>query len=381
MFGSEASWRNWSVGRLVLVGFVGLVLLFILIGSFTPSNTPTSGFVLEAQTQPFLLLTLMAFGGGLLSFVSPCTLPILPAYFAFAFQSGRKQIALNTLVFMLGLATMFSLLGATASAIGRILLNSKDLLVLLGGSLVIIFGVMSLLGKGFAGIQSENEPVSPNATLGGSFLFGLTFAVGWSTCVGPILGTMLTLAATTGSVLRGMLLLFIYALGLGLPLLIVSTFFGRASRQSLFWRILRGKGWQVTVHVALIGLVWALAIWRILVALAQFAFFNIASLRGQELTVGLEIGLLGVAIAAVALWIFSQPGERNISLQLHSTQLISGALFILMGFLLLNGTLATLNSQVPLELTMCFADLEDNFMNLLARRELIPIENCQFLGR
>lgn len=380
MVKSEASWRSWSVGRFVLIGFVGLLLLFAVIGSLAPANAPTDGFVLEAQTQPFLLLTLMAFGGGLLSFVSPCTLPILPAYFAFAFQSGRKQIALNTFIFLLGLATMFSLLGATASAIGRLLLNSKDLLILFGGSLVIIFGVMSLLGKGFAGIQSENEQPNRNATLGGSFLFGLTFAVGWSTCVGPILGTMLTLAATTGSVFRGMLLLFIYALGLGLPLLIVSTFFGRASRKSLFWRVLRGKGWNVTVHVALIGLVWAFAFWRILVAFAQFLFFNIASLRGQEVTVGLEIGLLLVAIVGVALWIFSQPGERIVPLQLHSTQLISGVLFILMGILLLNGTLATLNSQVPIELTMCFADLEDNFMNLLTGRELVPIQNCQFWG-
>ena len=234
MLESESSSRGLSVGKIIVLGTVVLVVIFLIVGTINQTSAPPPTFAFGLQTQPFLVLSVLAFGGGLLSFLSPCTLPILPAYFAFAFQSGRKQIALNTLAFLLGLATMFSLLGAGASAIGSVLRDSQGMIMLIGGALILVFGVMSLLGSGFTGFKQEEE--SPrSATLGGSFAFGLTFAVGWSSCVGPILGTVLTMAATTGSVLRGSMLLFIYALGLGLPLLLVSTLFGRelASMRSL----------------------------------------------------------------------------------------------------------------------------------------------------
>ena len=255
MLKSETPLRTLSVGRILVLGTMALVLIFLIVGTLNQSIAPEPTFAFGLQTQPFLVLAILSFGGGLLSFLSPCTLPILPAYFAFAFQSGRRQIALNTFAFMLGLATMFSLLGAGASAVGSLLRNSQGLIMLIGGALILVFGVMSLMGSGFTGMKTEESDIARRTTLGGSYIFGLTFAVGWSSCVGPILGTVLTMAATTSSVLRGGMLLFIYALGLGLPLLVVSTLFGRASRQSLFWRVLRGKGWEVSTHVAAIGLV------------------------------------------------------------------------------------------------------------------------------
>jgi cytochrome c-type biogenesis protein len=307
---------------------------------------------------------MLALFAGLMSFASPCTLPILPAYFAFAFQSGRKQIALNTIVFMLGLASVFSIMGAGASVIGQVLRQNQTLILLISGSLILIFGVMNLLGRGFTGVSTKMDQKHTNSTRG-SFLFGMTFAVGWSSCVGPILGTVLTMAGTTGSVIRGMMLLFIYALGLGLPLIIVSTFFGRADRNGLFWRTLRGRGWNVSVRSVLVGLIWALAIWRILVAAVQYAFINIGYFSGQEFTTVHEIGLFVVAIIAVVLWTLTSPDRRDrIQLHLHSTQLVSGAMFVLLGLLFLNGTLATFNTLVPPDLAIWFAGLEDRIIQL-----------------
>jgi cytochrome c biogenesis protein CcdA len=314
-----------------------------------------------------MVLAFLAAFGGIMSFVSPCTLPILPAYFAFAVASGRKQIALNTLVFMLGLATVFSIMGAGASVIGRVLRQNQSLIMLVGGALVLIFGVMALMGRGFTGVQKQDEEVVRNNSLGGSYLFGMTFAVGWSSCVGPILGTVLTMAGTTGSVIRGMMLLFIYALALGLPLIIVSTFFGRADRQSFVWRALRGKGWNVSVSVLLIGLVWALAIWRILVAAGEYAFLNFDFFADQTFTFGHEIILLAIAVIGVLLWILTSPKrERMVPLHLHTTQLVSGTLFILMGLFLLSGSLASFNSLVPPDLALWFAEFEDKLITLFS---------------
>jgi thiol:disulfide interchange protein len=264
---------------------------------------------------------------------------------------------------MLGVATMFSLLGASASALGRLIIQRQDLLLLIGGAIVMVFGVMSLLGKGFTGV-GRKESTTRSTNPGGSYIFGLTFSLGWSSCVGPILGVVLTLAASTGSVARGMLLLFVYAIGLGLPLIIVSTFFGRASRKSLFWRVLRGKGWLWTTSLIVVGVVWALAIWRILVAFSQYAFDNLAVLAGQSFTSGHEIGLLLIVIAGAALWVFSGSGPRRTTLQLHSTQLFSGVLFIFMALLMLNGALADFNSLIPADLAIWFSGLEESLITL-----------------
>ncbi len=358
--------RSLSTTQLITLGVVVVVLLFLVIGSLSQSAAPEPEFAIGLQSQSFLVLALLAFVGGLLSFVSPCTLPILPAYFAFAFQSGRRQIAANTLAFMLGLAAMFSILGAGASVIGRALQQNTDLLLLLGGAAVLIFGVMSLMGRGFGGMQQQQ---TRNTSLSGSFVFGVTFAVGWTSCVGPILGTVLTLAATTASVGRGMMLLFIYTMGLGLPLILISTFFGRASRDSLLWRAMRGKGWEVNVPTLLVGLVWSLAIWRIAVALVQFTYSSdlIAALAGRELTTVQEFGLLLVVFLAVALWLFSGSRERRMTLHLHSTQLISGGLFVILGLLMLNGALASFNSLIPPDLAIWFADIEDALISAFSR--------------
>ncbi|MCB8991676.1 MAG: cytochrome c biogenesis protein CcdA [Ardenticatenaceae bacterium] len=354
--------RAWLTGRNMFIGVAILIVAFLVLGTLNQSNGSQSEFAVGLQTQPFLVLAFLSFAGGLLSFVSPCTLPVLTAYFAFAFQSGRSQIATNTLAFMLGLGTTFSLLGAVGFVIGQVLVQNQRLILLLGGALIVVFGVMSLLGSGFTGFKETGQTRS--TTLGGSYLFGLTFAVGWSSCVGPILGSVLTLAAQTTSVWRGMMLLFIYTLGLGLPLLVVSTFFGRMSRKSLFWRILKGKGWDWDTHVFVVALVWAVAAWRVLTAVAAYAYRQFDMFTGQEFTIGHQIGLLALTIAIAALWTFTSPGERKTTVHLHTTQIVSGALFILMGILMLESKLALFNNLLPTDLADWLANTEEKLINL-----------------
>jgi len=116
------------------------------------------------------------------------------------------------------------------------------------------------------------------------------------------------------------------------------------------------------VHMVLIGLIWALTIWRILVAAAEYIFRNFDFMAGQQFTTFHEYGLLLITLAGATLWVFTIPGSHRTTLHLHSTQAISGILFILMGLLLLSSRLATFNALVPPDLAIWFADLEDKFI-------------------
>lgn len=337
-----------SMGRMILIGTGLLLAVLIVVGIINDLTGEAAAF---GPQQPFLVLAVLAFFGGALSFLSPCTLPILPAYFAFATSSGRRQIASNTMMFVLGLASVFSLLGASASAIGSLLRQFQDLILVAGGAIVVVFGVMSLLGKGFGGVMQEDGGGREATGLGGSFVFGMTFAAGWSSCIGPILGIMLTMAATTASVLRGGILLFIFALGLGIPLVVVSTFIGRANRQSFIWRMLRGKGWFVSVPQLLVGLVWGLAAWLILLAVVRFAFDNFPLFGGQEITAIHTYGILALSLAGGVLWALTRGGEgtetgRRTELHLHTTSLVSGVLFLALGFFMLSGRMTAITAEL-----------------------------------
>ncbi|MDW8327203.1 MAG: cytochrome c biogenesis protein CcdA [Anaerolineales bacterium] len=222
----------------VVLSAAALLLIVLLSLNTGSSASATNG-------QSLLILLPAAFLAGVLSFLSPCTLPILPAYFAFTFQAQRQSVVLMTVAFFLGLATTVTLLGATATAISALLFQHIQSLMLLGGWVIILLGVMNLLGLGFAGPQFQGKPA---ATVVGSYLYGATFALGWTACVGPILGAILTLLATQGmAVLQGGLLAFVYALGLGAPLILVSAFFSRLGQGSRFWQFLRGRGFDVKV--------------------------------------------------------------------------------------------------------------------------------------
>ena len=301
----------WQLGLIVL----GLLLVvFLVVWIIAAGSQPAGESAATNLTQTsFLALAVLSFFAGILGFVSPCTLPLLPAYFAVTFQAERKRVLLMTVAFMGGLAVTFALFGALAGIIGQGLNQiglNRFVLARIGGVVIIVFGLMSLLGKGFTGLQSQTRR---SASLWGSFVFGATFALGWTSCTGPVLGAITTLAINANfgvmsgqlsqlaPIISSMLLLVIFAMGLGVPLIIVSTFFGRADRNSLFWRILRGKGWQVKVF-------------------------------GRDL-------------------------------YLHSTTMLSGVIFIVLGILMVTGKLTLLNNLIPddlaLRVTGAFATIEE----------------------
>lgn len=221
----------------MILGIIGLVVALLLA---LPGNPAA-----ELGYGSLLVLAPLAFVSGMLSFLSPCCLPVLSAYFAYTFQARREQIVLTTLAFFLGVATTMVLLGASATAVSQLLFDHMGTLTLVGGLLIIGFGVMSLLGKGFGGVRLDGRP---QASVGGSYLYGATFALGWTACVGPILGALLTMLATQGlAVLQGAILSFIYALGLGAPLMLTATFFSRLGPGSPVWRVLRGRGFTLNL--------------------------------------------------------------------------------------------------------------------------------------
>jgi uncharacterized protein YyaL (SSP411 family) len=194
--------------------------------------------------EGFMVLSILAFLAGILSFLSPCTLPILPAYFAQGFHAGKGEILKNTVFFFLGLATIFSLFGMGATLIGNIMREHRQVFTQAAAVVIIVFGILEIFGKGFSGLNvylkgSHRTPV-------GSYLFGSVFAVGWSACIGPILASFLLLSAASGTVLKGTSLLFIYAAGLAVPLMLVSLYFDRV-RSNKFWKILQGRelNWSV----------------------------------------------------------------------------------------------------------------------------------------
>ena len=228
------------------IGGAALVLgtaLIVLVNELVETQAVHGNSSLASGTM--LAFVPAAFFSGLLSFLSPCTLPILPAYFAFSFQAKRERATSMSLAFFLGLATTMTLLGASATAVGGILLQYIRQLTVMGGILIMMFGAMSLVGVGFAGLRIQ---IHPRATFAGSYLFGATFALGWTTCIGPILGALLTLLASQGlAVLQGAVLAFLYTLGLGIPLIVMSTLLRQLGADTTAWRAIRGWGCEVPV--------------------------------------------------------------------------------------------------------------------------------------
>jgi cytochrome c-type biogenesis protein len=174
-----------------------------------------------------------AFTAGLLSFVSPCVLPLVPSYISYITglsidqlsdaaerQRFRKAIIINSLLFIAGFSGVFIAFGASATLIGQVLITYQDHLRRLGGLLIVIFGLYLLGVLNLNFLNTEKRVHFRNRPAGylGSFLIGVAFAAGWTPCVGPVLGTILLYASTTDALGDGVALLTAYSLGLGLPL-------------------------------------------------------------------------------------------------------------------------------------------------------------------
>ena len=184
------------------------------------------------MNEPAALGIAVAFAAGLLSFLSPCVLPLVPSYIGFLTGmtlpevSGRRRAALiHALLFVGGFSLVFILLGASATALGRALNYYQVWLQRVGGALIILFGLLCLGVFKFGLLTQERRLHLERKPVGylGSVLVGMAFAAGWTPCIGPVLGGILGLAATSTDVSRGMLLLGVYSAGLALPFLIAAV--------------------------------------------------------------------------------------------------------------------------------------------------------------
>ena len=185
----------------------------------------------------------VAFIGGMISVLLPCTLAILPAFFAYTFKE-RKEITKMTLVFFIGFALVFVVLGLIASAIGQTLsslqFSSTKTFVLIAGILLVIFGIMTILGKGFTFIKIEKKT---GHDIFGIFSFGVLFGLGWSACLGPVLAGILLIASTFHNYIYSALLLFFYSLGLFAPLFMISILLDKYNLTQKSW--VKGKEYEI----------------------------------------------------------------------------------------------------------------------------------------
>lgn len=185
------------------------------------------------------LSLVIAFAAGVLSFLSPCVVPLIPGYLSFmtglttvelSEGKDRARVLVPAVMFVLGFSAVFVSLGATASVLGRVLMDYRDIIEKAAGVVVILFGVLMLgivkapwlYGEARADMESSRK-----FGRGAAFVMGAAFAAGWTPCVGPILGSILTMAGSSGSLAQGALLLAAYSLGLGVPFVAVAVLFGR----------------------------------------------------------------------------------------------------------------------------------------------------------
>ena len=175
---------------------------------------------------------LVAFGAGVLSFVSPCVLPLVPVYLGYLSgttvgeeSANRAKTVAHAFAFVMGFTLVFVVVGASVGLIGFVLLRYLPIIVKVGGVILVILGLhlTGLVKIPFLYMEKRLEMKRPSGgTYGTSFLVGMVFAFGWSPCVGPILSGILLLASASQTVARGALLLAAYSLGLGLPFLITA---------------------------------------------------------------------------------------------------------------------------------------------------------------
>ncbi|NLV82105.1 MAG: cytochrome c biogenesis protein CcdA [Synergistaceae bacterium] len=173
---------------------------------------------------------LLLFLEGLLAFISPCMLPMLPIYLMYLAaetKHGRKASVINTIGFVCGFTLIFMALGASATAIGALLNEHRLLFQRLSGVVIMIFGLhfLGVFKIAFLDIEKKLDVEVKRKGFLGSILFGAAFSLGWTPCLGPFLGSALMLAGSGGTVLQGIFYLFVFSMGLGIPYILAAIFF------------------------------------------------------------------------------------------------------------------------------------------------------------
>ncbi len=184
------------------------------------------------MAEPASVGIALAFTAGLLSFLSPCVLPLIPSYLTFVTGVGfedltraRRSALLHAFLFVLGFTLIFIALGATATVLGRVLLHYRVWITRFGGLLIIVFGLYLLGVIRVGAFDRERRVHLANKPVGylGTVLVGIAFGAGWTPCLGPILGAILTYTAASADLSQGMPLLLAYSLGLALPFLLAAV--------------------------------------------------------------------------------------------------------------------------------------------------------------
>lgn len=216
-----------------------LPILFLLVSAsayILPPGLQEAANQTLADAQKITLV--VAFIGGLFSFLSPCVFPIFPAFFSVTFKE-RKRLFVALTTFFLGFTLVFVLLGAFASYLGSTLITNREQLAVASGVLMVLFGLWILKGGMFSFVDAKVK----RKDLLGIFFMGLLFGAGWVPCVGPILAGIIVLASTTTSLWSGAFLLFVYSLGVALPFFVLALFFERSKG---FAKLAAKYGKQIT---------------------------------------------------------------------------------------------------------------------------------------
>ncbi|MBR2657605.1 MAG: cytochrome c biogenesis protein CcdA [Loktanella sp.] len=234
-----------------------------------------TGLIFDAALLPAMIVALAA---GVLSFLSPCVLPVVPPYLAYmggvsvtdmeTARAARRRVFIASLFFVLGLSTVFLLLGFAFSSMGRMLIGVQEYFVIAAGLMVMVLGAhfVGVYRIGFLDREARLDAGDKGGSAFGAYLLGLAFAFGWTPCLGPVLGAILGLAASEADVGRGTVLLGAYAIGLGIPFLLVAAFFPR----------LKGvMGWMKR-HMRQIEATSGLLLWTVglMMITGQFAAFS-----------------------------------------------------------------------------------------------------------
>ena len=197
----------------------------------------------------------VAFFVGIVSFFTPCILPLVPGYLSYVSgltgeemdaKDARRRVLLGTSLFVLGFATMFTALGAAASLVGGFLLQNLTIMDRIAGVIVIVMGLAFLIPSLMPFMERERRPFLSRAKpgLAGAYPLGLAFAAGWTPCVGPGLSVMLTLGVAEGSALKAALLLFAFSMGFGMWFVLAGLGLRRAASAS-GWLHKRMRGLQL----------------------------------------------------------------------------------------------------------------------------------------